>query len=194
MLSELGFFEKSHDTLGRSTPSTSQYSTTTTLEPEFALNFVEAWDSTPVLISILTPTIISLAICITWPIVAVHNFEADIQASVQTSASMASYFVTASPSLMVFKRAFTDVYSSVGALIIALLAWYETLVKENVPEAFERPAAATSRSNWSWDRSARRYSRSSWFFDRSLSLSHPGSMNRAHEAAQPRGPRRAATV
>ncbi|KAI1262586.1 hypothetical protein F5Y18DRAFT_438985 [Xylariaceae sp. FL1019] len=94
MLKDMGVIERDHG-LGRSTPFNNNHSITTdyTLEPEFALNFVEAWDSTPVLISILTPTILSIVICVTWPIVAVHNFEADVQISVQTGASVASYIV-----------------------------------------------------------------------------------------------------
>lgn len=60
-----------------------------------ALNFVLAWDPQAAGVVILLPTIISLILCVTWPIVAVLKYEADVQTSVQTATSLASYIVTA---------------------------------------------------------------------------------------------------
>jgi hypothetical protein len=49
-------------------------------------------------IAVISPTIFSLMIGIVWTIVAVKKFEQEVQISVQTAFTMASYVVTAGKS------------------------------------------------------------------------------------------------
>jgi len=60
-----------------------------------ALNFVSGWDSTAASYIILSPTIIGIMIAIIWPAVAVGQYGADVQMSVQTATSVASFLITA---------------------------------------------------------------------------------------------------
>ncbi|KND92237.1 hypothetical protein TOPH_02990 [Tolypocladium ophioglossoides CBS 100239] len=76
----------------RSTDATSETEDAT--NPQ-ALNLVLGWDSSLIASVILTPTLLSIATCVVWPVVAVLKYEADIQTSVQTGAAVASYVVTA---------------------------------------------------------------------------------------------------
>lgn len=67
-----------------------------------ALNIRSAWHGPSASIIILAPTVLSLAIAIVWPIVAVRSYHADVQLSVQTASNVASYVVTAGKWLKTF--------------------------------------------------------------------------------------------
>jgi hypothetical protein len=56
---------------------------------------VHTWTAFAAPIFILTPTLLSMAIMIAWPIVAVKQFGLEAQASIQTATGVASYIVTA---------------------------------------------------------------------------------------------------
>ncbi|EXF74490.1 pfs domain-containing protein [Colletotrichum fioriniae PJ7] len=75
------------------------------------LRFVVGWDTTLISIVVLLPTIISIATVVAWPIVAVLKYEADVQTSVQTGATVGSFIVTA------------------GALLIGLVTLFDALTK-----------------------------------------------------------------
>jgi hypothetical protein len=62
---------------------------------QMGLNFVLAWDAQIASLLILQPTVASLIICVVWPIVSVLKYQVDVQTSVQTATSLASYIVTA---------------------------------------------------------------------------------------------------
>ncbi|KAI1413387.1 hypothetical protein F5Y13DRAFT_29339 [Hypoxylon sp. FL1857] len=82
-----------------------------------ALNFVSGWNVQVASVIILTPTVISIAVAIIWPMVAVLHFGViDVQQSVETGASLASYIVTA------------------GGFLIALATWYDTIATIKGPE------------------------------------------------------------
>ncbi|GAW11882.1 hypothetical protein ANO14919_012350 [Xylariales sp. No.14919] len=76
-----------------------------------ALNFVTKWDQFWLSVIILSPTIASITITVAWPVVAVLKYGADLQASVQTATSLASYIVTT------------------GALLVGLVTLFEALAK-----------------------------------------------------------------
>ncbi|KAI0410467.1 hypothetical protein F5X98DRAFT_381772 [Xylaria grammica] len=76
-----------------------------------ALNFVTKWDQFWLSVIILSPTIASITITVAWPVVAVLKYGADVQASVQTATSLASYIVTT------------------GALLVGLVTLFEALAK-----------------------------------------------------------------
>jgi hypothetical protein len=73
------------------------------------LNMVPGWNGNAASVIILTPTILSIAIAVAWPAVAVRVYGEDVQTSVQTGGTVASYVVTA------------------GALLIALVTWYDQI-------------------------------------------------------------------
>ncbi|KAK1512119.1 hypothetical protein CTAM01_01049 [Colletotrichum tamarilloi] len=75
------------------------------------LRFVVGWDTTLISVVVLLPTIVSIATVVAWPIVAVLKYEADVQTSVQTGATVGSYIVTA------------------GALLIGLVTLFDALAK-----------------------------------------------------------------
>lgn len=62
-------------------------------------------------IVVLLPTIMSIATVVAWPIIAVLKYEADVQTSVQTGATVGSFIVTA------------------GALLIGLVTLFDALAK-----------------------------------------------------------------
>jgi len=70
-----------------------------------ALNVVRTYSASRISFLILLPTILSIAVAVAWPVVAVFYYGAEVQASVQTSFTIASYVVTA------------------GALLVALVAF-----------------------------------------------------------------------
>ncbi|KAH8675141.1 hypothetical protein BGZ61DRAFT_100244 [Ilyonectria robusta] len=74
-----------------------------------ALNFVCGWDAHTATLIIIFPTVLSIVVGIAWPTRAVLKYGADVQTSVQTGVSVASYIVTA------------------GALLIALATWYDSV-------------------------------------------------------------------
>ncbi|KAI0438917.1 hypothetical protein F4803DRAFT_569060 [Xylaria telfairii] len=76
-----------------------------------ALDFVTKWDSFWLSVIVLSPTVISIIITVAWPAVAVLHYDADIQTSVQTATSLASYIVTT------------------GALLIGLVTLFDGLSK-----------------------------------------------------------------
>lgn len=76
-----------------------------------ALNFVTRWDPFWLSVIVLSPTVASIAISVAWPAVAVLKYGADIQTSVQTATSLASYIVTT------------------GALLIGLVTLFDALAK-----------------------------------------------------------------
>lgn len=59
-----------------------------------ALNFVLHWNTPLASIIILTPTLVSILVCGLWPVVAVLQYGADVQDSVQTGSTLAAYIVT----------------------------------------------------------------------------------------------------
>lgn len=61
-----------------------------------ALNFASRWDSLAASYTIISPTVIAILICILWPVVAVRKYDANVQVSVQTGISVASFLITAS--------------------------------------------------------------------------------------------------
>lgn len=73
-----------------------------------ALNIVSRWSFEAGAFVVGMPLMISILLAVVWPAVAVKVFQADIQTSVQTSFTIASYIITA------------------GALIIALVAFLDT--------------------------------------------------------------------
>ncbi|KAH7131545.1 hypothetical protein B0J13DRAFT_106303 [Dactylonectria estremocensis] len=80
------------------------------IPPQRALNFVTGWDANAASYIILTPTVLSIFVTVIWPAVAVRKYGADVQSSVQTGTAVASYIITA------------------GALLIALAAWYDSIL------------------------------------------------------------------
>jgi hypothetical protein len=63
-------------------------------DKERALNFVSTWDMDFASHVIVTPAILSIIFAVTWPSVAVKLYNADVQMSVQTGFTIASYVVT----------------------------------------------------------------------------------------------------
>lgn len=59
------------------------------------LNMVPGWNGNAASVIILAPTILSIAIAVAWPAVAVRVYGEDVQTSVQTGSTVASYVVTA---------------------------------------------------------------------------------------------------
>ncbi|KAJ2989474.1 hypothetical protein NUW58_g3444 [Xylaria curta] len=76
-----------------------------------ALNFVTKWDPFWLSVIVLSPTVASIVITVAWPAVAVLKYGADVQTSVQTATSLASYIVTT------------------GALLIGLVTLFDALAK-----------------------------------------------------------------
>jgi hypothetical protein len=76
-----------------------------------ALNLVSNWNVSLISAIILMPTVVSIAINVAWPIVAVQTFGADVQISIQTAASLGSYVVTA------------------GAILIGLVTLFDAIAK-----------------------------------------------------------------
>lgn len=69
---------------------------------------VNRWNTDGASVVVAIPFVISLAITIVWPTVAVVRYEADLNASVQTGFAVGSYVITA------------------GAILIALVAFLDT--------------------------------------------------------------------
>jgi hypothetical protein len=59
------------------------------------LNIVRTWDPYATSVIVLIPVIFSLATSITWSVVAIVHYKADIQTSFQTGFTIGSYVVTA---------------------------------------------------------------------------------------------------
>jgi len=59
------------------------------------LNMVMGWDANAASLIILAPTVFSIVIAVVWPAVAVRVHGQDVQVSVTTGATVASYVVTA---------------------------------------------------------------------------------------------------
>lgn len=62
------------------------------------LNFIHIWSTDAAGIMVATPLVLSLAVCIVWPLVAVQQYRADVQTSTQTATAVASFLLTASES------------------------------------------------------------------------------------------------
>jgi len=73
-----------------------------------ALNMATRWNTDAAGSIVALPVVLSLLFAIIWPVVAVKVYNADVNASVQTSFGIASYVVTS------------------GALLIALVAFIDT--------------------------------------------------------------------
>jgi hypothetical protein len=74
-----------------------------------ALSFVSGWDTFLASVVIITPTVLSVILCIVWPAVAVMKYGADVQTSIQTGTALASYIVTAGQSIqLTIKRIKTN--------------------------------------------------------------------------------------
>lgn len=98
------------------------------LEGRHALNFVSTMHMPLASSAVVLPFLLSLIIAAAWPAVATGKFGADVQTSVQTGFSVASYVVTA------------------GALLVALVTFMSTVSQASVQmPANTRPTAAEIR-------------------------------------------------
>ena len=68
--------------------------------PGRALNLVTGWDASLISIILMAPTALSIIISVGWPMIAVLKYGADVQTSVQTAISVASFIVTAAALLI----------------------------------------------------------------------------------------------
>lgn len=77
-------------------------------EHQMALNTVHKWNTDAAGVVVAVPLLASFVVGIVWPAVAVATYHADVNTSVQTGFTIASYIITA------------------GAILIALVAFLDT--------------------------------------------------------------------
>lgn len=99
----LGYFLNSHQQSATQTQPAQSFG-----DHQMALNIVSTWSIGAGAVVVGIPLVTSILIAVIWPVVAVSVFQADVQTSVQTSFTIASYVITA------------------GALLVALVAFLDT--------------------------------------------------------------------
>lgn len=91
------------------------------------LNFISVWSTDAVVTIVGMPLILSILSCIVWPAVAVLKYVADVQTSVQTGVTIASFALTASKSQFFIRDDTSGLTNTLpGALLTALVAFLDS--------------------------------------------------------------------